>query len=101
MAALNGHTLISAAVSNVSSSTDIVAAPGAGKRVVVVSWVLTLDATGEVTWREGTTPISGAMEIAADTPLSGQWLVLQPNTALNLLPTAAANGVVAYYVEQV
>jgi hypothetical protein len=101
MATLHGHTLATAAVANVSSSTDIVAAPGAGMRVVVVDWLLTLDAAGEITWRQNTTAITGAMEVAADTPVRGGWLVLPPNAALNLLPTAAANGVVTYYVEHV
>lgn len=90
-------------ISNVSASTDLVAAPPAGSRILVLGYMLTSDAAGEITWRSNTTPLSGAMEITADTPLADRdehgVLACAAAQALNILPvTAVVNGYLRYVV---
>jgi hypothetical protein len=104
MALFSPRDVLHVPVVNVSASSDLVAAPGAGRQIVVLGYMLTSDGNGEVTWRSGTTAMSGAMEIIADTPLSDRdpdlgVLRCAANQALNLLPvTAVVNGYVRYAV---
>lgn len=97
-----GHLVQHAAITNITTKTAIVAAPGAGKRVVVVGYMLTLDGAGEYIWESATTALSGNVEVSADTPvgMSSVYGVLEcgTNEALNLTATAAANGHVSYIV---
>lgn len=85
-----------AAITNVTTIATIVAAPGAGRRLVVLGFTLSLDAAGEATWSSASTALTGAMELVADTPLSA-WssagvLLCAENEALRLTATTAANG---------
>lgn len=88
------------AISNVTTVTTIVAAPGAGYRIVVLGFQLSLDADGEYTWTSAATPLMGTQELLADTPAGafGQAGVLRcaPNEALRLTSSTAANGFVRY-----
>lgn len=97
---------INAAITNISTNTIIVAAPGAGRRIVVLGYKLHLDTDGEYTWLSAATALTGAMELTADTPdgaFCGSLGVLEcgVNEALRLNPTQAANGWVRYAVERV
>jgi hypothetical protein len=91
-----------AAISNVTTSTQLVAAPGAGFCVVVIGYKLQLDALGEYTLFSAATAITGTMELAADTPdgafCTSGILRCAENEALNLTATTAANGFVRYVI---
>jgi|GEM_PF-4516173 len=96
----NGKTLGSAAISNVMGQTTIVAAPGAGRAIIVVGYHLSLDGAGEYQWHSGSTALTGAVELAADTPDAAQFLACGANEALKLTCTGApGNGHVSYYIE--
>jgi hypothetical protein len=56
-----------------AASTDIVAAPGSGNKIRVISYMLVAAAVGVVTkWNSGTTPtnLTGSMTMIAGTPLA-------------------------------
>jgi hypothetical protein len=87
---------------------DLVVAPAAGLKIYVVQIVLSMTATGTVTFQEGTGPtnLSGALNIPAGSPLvlvaDGKETVLQTNTAgvkLGLTSvTGAAVGFLRYFL---
>lgn len=91
-----------AAISGVTTQTAIVAAAGAGMRIVVLSYVLTLDTAGEYLWESASNALTGNIEVAADTPcgMSSMHGVFETNAneALNLTCTTAGNGHIAYVV---
>ena len=97
----------SAPIAGVTTTTAIVAAPGAGRRIVVRGYAVSLDAAGEILWESASDNLTGLMELAADTPLSPGFgesdvvLVCGTNEALNLTSTAAANGHVLYEIVSV
>jgi hypothetical protein len=81
----------------------IIAEPGAGRRILVLGYCLTLDAAGEITWISGTTVLSGAMELLDSTQLRDDQpehgvLFLAANEPLTALATQAANGYVRYVI---
>ena len=96
-----------AAIAGVTTVTAVVAAPGAGRRIVVRGYAVSLDTAGEILWQSASTNISGLMELAADTPLSPGFgehdvvLMCAPNEALNLTATTAANGHLVYEIVSV
>lgn len=91
-----------------AGSTDLVAAPGAGLRIFVVTIVVSMAAAGTIRFTEGTGPtnLTGDLDIA----LAGGFVsigdgvnpVLQTNTANSKLTvtstTGAANGWIRYFV---
>lgn len=84
----------------------MVAAPGAGKRVEVVGWVLSLDAIGSFKFQSASTDKTGAIPVLASTPHSVEagWPFIKcaANEALNLVTvTGKAFGVVAYRIVSV
>ena len=90
------------AISNVTTSTQLVAAPGADYRIVVLGYKLQLDTTGEYTLYSAATALTGTMELAADTPdgafCTAGILRCAENEALNLTATTAANGFLRYVI---
>jgi hypothetical protein len=92
-------TIHTAAIANVTTKAAIVAAPGTGRKIVVLSYTISLDAAGEFHFESASTDLMGLMELAADTPLvSNTPLVCAANEALNLTATQAANGHISYIV---
>lgn len=91
-----------ASVANITSVTSIVAAPGAGYRIVVLAYLLTLDADGEYFWSSAANALMGTQEVAADTPVGASStagvLRCNANEALRLTSTTAANGWVRYVI---
>lgn len=81
-----------------AGSTDLVAIPGAGLRIFVVSIVLILDAAGTVKFTEGTGPtdLTGAIPVATNGGFvvtgNGYDPVLQTNTANSKLSMVSATG---------
>lgn len=92
----------SAAISNITSATSIVTAPGAGLAIVVLGYKLQLDTDGEYTWSDTTGNLTGTMELAADSPdgafFAGGIFRCRDNEPLRLTATTAANGWVRYAV---
>lgn len=88
-------------VSGVTAITTIVAAPGAGYKIVVIAYLLTHDTDGEHTWSSEGNAISGAMEVSADTPIGAACslgtLECVENERLRLTATTAVNGWVRWY----
>lgn len=93
---------IRSAVITAHTTGTVVAAPGAGYRIVVIGWLLSLDSIGEIQWLSAATPITGAIEVAADTPIgmsaSFGALACAENEALSLEATQACNGHARYVV---
>lgn len=91
-----------------AGTVDLVAAPGAGLKVYVVTIVVSLSAAGTVRFQEGTGPtnLTGDVDLAIAggyvTIGNGVEPVLQTNTAnakLSLVSTGgAANGWIRYFV---
>lgn len=91
-----------------AGSTDIVAAPGAGMKIYVVTIVLGISANGTAQFTEGTGPtnLSGNIPIAANSGMveigDGVNPVLQTNTAnskLSVVSTGGAlDGWIRYFV---
>lgn len=83
-------------VANITSVTTIVPAPGAGYRIVVLAYLLSLDADGEYFWSSAATALMGTQEVTADTPVGASnahgVLRCAANEALRLTSTTAANG---------
>lgn len=91
-----------------AGSTDLVAAPGVGLKVYVVSIVVSLSAAGTVRFTEGTGPtnLTGDLDLA----IAGGFVsigngvdpILQTNTAnakLSITSTGgAANGWIRYFI---
>lgn len=74
-----------------AATTELVAAPGAGKHIVVHGYTFT-NASGTATFKSATTAISGAMT-AGGYPVSADGFQLMrcaSNEALNLVTSAAA-----------
>jgi hypothetical protein len=91
-----------------AGSTDLVTAPGTGKKIYVVAVVVGLSAGGTVKFQENaSTDLTGALPVGASTPyvLIGDGInpILQTNTAnqkLNLVSaTGAAKGYIRYFTE--
>ena len=103
-----GTTLaLSAVVTGPVATTEIVAAPGAGKKIRVLGWVLTSAGAATVAWKSATTAKTGVMTGAAGSPMSAPfnpvgWFDCAENEALNLTAgTAAVAGVVSYAVVKI
>lgn len=105
----NNRTILQVAIDQgAAGSTDLVAAPGAGLKVYVVTVVVSLSAAGTVRFTEGTGPtnLTGDLDLA----VAGGWVsigdginpVLQTNTAnskLTITSTGgAANGWIRYFI---
>lgn len=91
-----------ASVSNVTAATTIVAAPGADYRIVVLGYLISLDADGEYTWSSAGNALMGTQEVTADTPVgafsTAGVLACNENELLRLTATTAANGFVRYVI---
>lgn len=80
-------------------ANEIKAAPGAGRGIVVEIAKVNLDGNGEYNWDSGTTPLTGIMEVVADTADYTYMLYCGDNEALNLdVVTGTANGYVTGYI---
>lgn len=94
-----------AAIAN-HTTGQVIAAPAAGHRIVVVGFYLSLDADGEFEFETGaSTNLTGAIEVLGDTP-TGAFSAMgvfhcAPAERLDLEATAAANGWVRYVVQRV
>lgn len=92
-----------------AGSTDLVAAPGAGARIYVVSIVLTADAAGTFKFTEGTGPtdLTGVIPVAQFGGFvvlgNGYDPVLQTNTANSKLTVISATskvfGWIRYFLD--
>lgn len=96
------YDALDAPIANITATTAIVPAPGAGRRIVVLGYKLNLDADGEYLWESAGNDLTGTMELVADTP-DGAFCSLgiftcRANEALNLTATTAANGWVRYII---
>jgi hypothetical protein len=95
----------SAPISDITTITTIVAAPGAGYRIVVLGYKLQLDTDGEYLWSSASTALTGTMELAADAPdgafFGAGIFACAPNETLRLTATTPANGWVRYVVQRV
>lgn len=106
----NNRTMIQVAIDQgVAGSTDLVAAPGAGMKIYVVSIVVSISAAGTVRFTEGTGPtnLTGDLDLA----LAGGFVsigngiepILQTNVAnskLTITSTGgAANGWIRYFLD--
>lgn len=91
---------ITQAVINATAGTpqDLVAIPGAGMKIYVVTIVLSMSAAGTIKFTEGTGPtdLSGAISLGTAVPLaligSDEQIVLQTNTANSKLSIAPVTG---------
>ena len=95
-----GYEVRYASISN--HTTGAVVAAETGARIVVLGYVLVPDAAGSAQWLTAATPLSGSMELLADTPLvvpSGEHGLFETvaGEALNLT-SIAVNGHLAYVV---
>lgn len=95
VAALTGVSAVKRAVINESTaaSNEIVAAV-AGKRIIVLNYVLMAGGTVDVTWQSAATALSGAMPLVANagiatTDAENGLLETAVGEALNLLSSAA------------
>ena len=83
---------------------QLIAAPAAGRRIVVVGFLIALDAAGEFYFENGTsgTDCSGPIEVLADTPVgafSGMGvLALDEAQRLDIESTQACNGWIRYVI---
>lgn len=81
---------------------QLIAAPEAGRRILVVGFLISLDAAGEFYFENGTsgTDCSGPIEVLADTPVgafSGMGvLALDESQRLDIESTQACNGWIRY-----
>lgn len=83
---------------------DLVAIPGTGVRIYVVTLVASITITGTVVFQEGTGPtnLTGAMTLTAGTPLtlfgSAAEPVLATNTANSKLSLTSVTGAITGYL---
>jgi hypothetical protein len=96
---MQGRTITQVPVTQgAAGTTDLVAAPGAGLKIYVVSVVLTLDAAGSIKFTEGTGPtdLSGVIPVAINSGFvvlgDAECPVLQTNTANAKLSMVTATG---------
>lgn len=103
-----GHDVRTAVINATTTSgdNDIVAADTNGNRIRVIGYVLVAAAATTVTWKRGTTALSGAMSLAANGGVSAPlndttpWLQTAANEKLVLtLGAGAVAGHVTYVVE--
>jgi hypothetical protein len=82
----------------------LIAEPGATRKIIVLSWLLSLDAAGELSWYSAGTALTGAMEVLADSPIGlsspAGSLHCAAGAPLSLLATTAANGYIRYVTVQ-
>lgn len=103
--AVAGHVTSVAVAQGAAGTTAVVAAPGAGFRVVIHGACLTISIAGSIKLQSAATDLTGAFDLLAATPFdpcAGADAVLRcaANEALNLVSTTgAAKGVVYYSVE--
>lgn len=90
----------------VAGTTQLVAAPGAGLKVKLLSYEFTLSAAGTAKFVSGASDLTGAFDIAANGGISAQGtpeahlLEGAANTALSIVTTGgAARGKISYFVE--
>src|SRR5262245_15812829 len=85
-----GRTITQIVISQgAAGATDLVTAPGAGLRIYVVSFAITLDAAGTLKFTEGTGPtdLTGAMPVAQN----GCFVVGDGDNNSPVLNTVTAN----------
>jgi len=106
MAARNPDVKYASFDQGAAGSTTLVAAPGAGKKIVLKSIALTMSAGGTAQLRSAGNNISGAFPIAANGGLvlppseNEAWTECNANEALNLFTvTGLAKGLVSYVVD--
>ena len=96
-----------AVVTGAAATTETVAAPGLGKKIRVLAWLLSPEGASVMTWKSAATAKTGAMlgatgaQNRADFNPVG-WFDCAENEALNLtVGTAAANGIVSYAIVEI
>jgi hypothetical protein len=103
-----GHDVRTAAINATTTTGDntIVAADVNGNRIKVIGYVLVATAATTVTWKHGTTALSGAMSLPANGGISAPlnettaWFSTAANVALVMtLGAGAVQGHVTYVVE--
>jgi hypothetical protein len=98
------NEILNAPISGVTAQTAIVAAPGAGKRILVLALGLTLTVAGTAQWHSAAgNALTGAMTLASGTPLQLSHpdgvLKCNANEALNLTcVTGTGAGWVRYII---
>ena len=97
---LNSTETEHAKIDAVSGAAATVVTGVPGKRIVVVFYVLSMDAAGEYNFQSDATALGGAMDLSADTPSGGSSsfgvLATAAGEDLKLLATQAANGHLTY-----
>ena len=97
--------MLSAVVSKATAADHEIIAAVAGKQIKVHGYMLVAAGAVNVTWKNGTTALTGAMTMAAGTPIDADqgsdyawWFLLDTNTALNLTLSGAVqvSGHVSY-----
>lgn len=103
-----GHDVRTAAINATTPSADnlIVAADTNGRKIKVVGYVIVATAATTVTWKRGTTALSGAMSLAANGGVSAplnettSWFDTAVNEALVMtLGAGAVQGHIVYVLE--
>lgn len=99
------HAVVNIAAGVGGESATLVAAPGAGKVVVLLAFYLHATAAANLTWRSGTTAISGIIGTSATLPIRGEYnaaghVVTAANETLALLKSTNAeiDGWITYCV---
>lgn len=91
-----------AIVDGVTTIDEIVPAPGEGRVIRVVGWMLTLASAGTIQWSSDADPLHGELTVLGSTPTGGfvSWGVYEcaDNEPLQLTASQAASGVVHYLV---
>lgn len=98
----SGLSFAAVALQGAAGQTAVVAAAGAGVRIYVVGWMLSLDAAGTLKFQSANTDLTGAMSVGtAPVGQTGSNIPLfrtAANEALNITTaTGKAAGYVVYY----
>lgn len=95
----NGRGIVSAASGSFAVTTTgvtVVAAPGAGLRLIVIDGEASAGALGTAQWLAGASPITGAMVVGAGTVLRVPIVILPENTALVASVTGVGESLIGW-----
>lgn len=105
----DGNTILFAKIDAASSGDNQIVAADTTRKIKVLSATLVASGTVSVKWRSGTTDLSGAMPLVANSgfvlpasaPGQGNYLETAVNTALNINLSGAVqvSGHISYYLE--
>lgn len=104
-----GQTIMYAAISTATSGDQTIISADATKKIKVLSYVVVADGTVAITWKRGSTAMSGAMSLVVNTgvasplgfPGGGSIFETAANEALvlNLSASIGVRGHLSYYLE--